>query len=97
MIAAKAMDREDVRQSMRVIKEVADEVKKGKIFLIFPEGTRSKTGKVGKGKTGVALIAARSGAPVVPAGIIFDGKLKFRTTDNTLYNEIMRNASAKTL
>ena len=29
MIAAKAMDREDVRQSMRVIKEVADEVKKG--------------------------------------------------------------------
>ena len=44
MIAAKAMDREDVRQSMRVIKEVADEVKKGKVFLIFPEGTRSRLG-----------------------------------------------------
>ena len=54
-------------------------IKEGRRLVIFPEGTRSKTGKVGKGKTGVALIAARSGVPVVPAGIVFNGKLHFRS------------------
>lgn len=62
-----------------VIDTAVSKIRDDRRLVIFPEGTRSKTGKVGKGKTGVALIAARSGAPVVPAGIIFDGKLKFRT------------------
>ena len=39
-----ALDREDVRQAMRVMLEVAEEVKKGRAYLIFPEGTRSKMG-----------------------------------------------------
>ena len=39
-----AMDREDVRQSLTVIQNVTEEVKKGKPYLIFPEGTRSKLG-----------------------------------------------------
>ncbi len=54
-------------------------VKNGTHLLIFPEGTRSMTGKVGKGKTGVALIAARAGADVIPVGINFEGKLHFRS------------------
>ncbi len=54
-------------------------VKNGTHLLIFPEGTRSTTGKVGKGKTGVALIAARAGADVIPVGINFEGKLHFRS------------------
>ena len=37
------MDREDVRQSLTVIQNVIAEVKKGRNYLIFPEGTRSKT------------------------------------------------------
>ena len=37
-----SMDREDIRQSMQVINQVAEEVKKGRNFLIFPEGTRSR-------------------------------------------------------
>ena len=48
-------------------------------LMIFPEGTRSKDGKVGRGHTGAALIAARSGKHIVPVGIVYDGKLKFRT------------------
>ena len=36
------IDREDIRQSMEVINTVAEEVKKGRNFLIFAEGTRSK-------------------------------------------------------
>ena len=39
-----AMDREDVRQSLTVIQNVTEEVKKGRAYVIFPEGTRSKTG-----------------------------------------------------
>ncbi len=51
---------------------------KGRNLVIFPEGTRSKDGRVGRGKTGVALIAAVAQMPVIPVGIIFEGKLKFR-------------------
>lgn len=70
-----------------VIEESIATVEKGKRLVIFPEGTRSKTGKIGRGKTGVALIAARSGAPVVPAGIIFDGKLHFRSKITIKYGK----------
>lgn len=38
------MDREDVRQSMKVIMGVTKEISEGRNFLIFPEGTRSKNG-----------------------------------------------------
>jgi 1-acyl-sn-glycerol-3-phosphate acyltransferase len=42
----------------------------GEPIAIFPEGTRSHDGRLKHGKPGTALIAMRSGAPVVPAGII---------------------------
>ena len=51
---------------LSVIDDSVSKIKDGRRLVIFPEGTRSKTGKVGKGKTGVALIAARAGVPVVP-------------------------------
>jgi 1-acyl-sn-glycerol-3-phosphate acyltransferase len=41
----------------------------GLVVGVFPEGTLSRPGQVKRGKTGVARIAARSGAPVVPIGI----------------------------
>lgn len=65
---------------MQVIDDAVAILESGRHLVIFPEGTRSKDGKVGKGKTGVALIAARSGADVLPCGIIFEGeKLHFRS------------------
>ena len=65
---------------MQVIDDAVDILESGRHLVIFPEGTRSKDGKVGKGKTGVALIAARSGADVLPCGIMFEGeKLHFRS------------------
>lgn len=54
-------------------------VQGGSHLLIFPEGTRSKDGRVGRGKTGVALIAAKAGADVIPVGLNFEGKLHFRS------------------
>lgn len=61
------------------IDKAIDNVKNGTNLLIFPEGTRSKDGRVGRGKTGVALIAARSGADVIPVGLNYEGKLHFRS------------------
>lgn len=61
-----------------VIDTSVEKLEKGRNLVIFPEGTRSKDGKVGKGKTGVALVAAVAQTKVVPVGINFEGKLKFR-------------------
>ena len=42
----------------------------GNALLIFPEGTRSKTGEMGMFKAGAAALCAHSGAPIVPAAIV---------------------------
>jgi 1-acyl-sn-glycerol-3-phosphate acyltransferase len=42
----------------------------GEFFGIYPEGTRSRDGVLHKGKTGPARLAVRTGAPIVPVGII---------------------------
>ena len=41
-------------------------LKQGKVFGIAPEGTRSKTGGLARGKSGVAYLAQQSGAPILP-------------------------------
>ena len=56
-------------------------------MMIFPEGTRSKDGKVGRGHTGAALIAARSGKLIVPVGVTYEGELKFRRRVTVKYGE----------
>lgn len=44
-------------------------LKRGEVLGMFPEGTRSKTGKIGKPHPGTALIALRTGATVLPCAI----------------------------
>jgi 1-acyl-sn-glycerol-3-phosphate acyltransferase len=55
-------DRQAIRQAEAVLKA-------GQVFVIFPEGTRSRSHQLKAGLAGVALIALRSGAPIVPIGI----------------------------
>jgi 1-acyl-sn-glycerol-3-phosphate acyltransferase len=43
---------------------------RGELFGIYPEGTRSRDGKLHKGHTGPARLALRTGAPLVPVGMI---------------------------
>lgn len=70
-IKAKIMDREDIRQSMKVILDVADEVKKGRNYVIFPEGTRSKKGNIiGEFKGGSFKTATKAQCPIVPVALI---------------------------
>lgn len=70
-VKAYAIDREDVRQGLKVIMNVADDVKNGKVFIIFPEGTRSKNGnQVGKFKGGSFKAATKAKCPIVPVALI---------------------------
>ena len=65
------MDREDIRQSMQVINQVTEEVKKGRNFLIFPEGTRSKLGnQLLPFKGGTFKSAMKAKCPIVPCALI---------------------------
>ncbi len=54
-----------------------ESLQNGRTFVIFPEGTRSKDGELGKPKSGVSLIAARAKAPVVPVFVKY-GRKRFR-------------------
>jgi 1-acyl-sn-glycerol-3-phosphate acyltransferase len=57
-------------------------IKDGDIVGIFPEGTRSKTGELGRFKTGASLIIARTGATMLPVALVTkDQKIRpFRRT-----------------
>ena len=57
---------ESDREALRMAQEVLEA---GQVLVIFPEGHRSGTGKMAAGLPGVALIAMRTGAPIVPVGI----------------------------
>jgi 1-acyl-sn-glycerol-3-phosphate acyltransferase len=54
------------RQALRAAEE---QLKKGSILVIFPEGTRSRTLALAKAHAGMGMIALRSGVPVVPVAI----------------------------
>jgi 1-acyl-sn-glycerol-3-phosphate acyltransferase len=61
-------DREAIRIGLKTLRE-------GKVLGIFPEGTRSRTGELGKGLSGVGFFALRSDATVIPCAIIGPYKL----------------------
>lgn len=56
-------DRDAIRTGLKVLKN-------GEVLGIFPEGTRSKTGKLGKGLAGAGFFALRSDSVVIPSAII---------------------------
>jgi len=58
------------RQGSSALGEAEHRIKKGHVVMIFPEGTRSYDGKLLKGRSGVSLLALRTGCPVVPAAVI---------------------------
>jgi len=55
---------------LSAIKGAIRALEKGMAFGIFPEGTRSRSGRLQPFKTGVAAIAYRTGSPVVPVAVI---------------------------
>lgn len=68
---AYAIDREDVRQSMKVIQQVSKEVQSGRNYLIFSEGTRTKNpNTVHEFKGGSFKSATKAKCPIVPIALI---------------------------
>ena len=66
-----ALDREDVRQSLTVIQKVIEEVKNSRNYLIFPEGTRSKSSNtMGEFHGGSFRCAIKAKCPVIPFALI---------------------------
>lgn len=71
IMQGKYMDRADVRQSMRVIGEMTDEVTNGRNYLIFPEGTRSKEeNHLLEFKAGAFKSAVKAKCPIVPVALL---------------------------
>lgn len=71
LVRGQYIDRKDLRQSMKVINQMAKEVKEGRNYLIFPEGTRSKKGNTpGEFKAGTFKSATKSKCPIVPVAIM---------------------------
>jgi cytidylate kinase len=58
-----AADLESFRTAMRILDA-------GQILAVFPEGTRSRDGALQRVREGVGLLALRSGAPVLPVGVV---------------------------
>jgi 1-acyl-sn-glycerol-3-phosphate acyltransferase len=64
------IDRSGGDASARALDTAASVLEAGELFGIYPEGTRSRDGLLHKGHTGAARLSVRTGAPIVPVGIL---------------------------
>lgn len=63
------VDRDDTRAALDSLDTALEVLGRGEAFGIYPEGTRSRDGRLYRGRTGVAHLALTAGAPVVPVGL----------------------------
>ena len=64
------VDRSDGRRAMVALKIAAGLLRAGRLFAIYPEGTRSRDGDLHAGHTGAAYLSMATGVPIVPTGIV---------------------------
>lgn len=64
------IDRSGGDASSRALDTAARLLEEGELFGIYPEGTRARDGLLHKGHTGAARLSLRTGAPIVPVGIL---------------------------
>lgn len=69
-LGAIPIDRGAARSAQESLDSALAVLQDGQVFGIYPEGTRSRDGRLYRGRTGVAWLAFHSGAPVVPVGLI---------------------------
>jgi 1-acyl-sn-glycerol-3-phosphate acyltransferase len=63
------VDRDDSRAAIASLDTALSVLADGGAFGIYPEGTRSRDGRLYRGRTGVAQLALTSGAPIIPIGL----------------------------
>jgi 1-acyl-sn-glycerol-3-phosphate acyltransferase len=64
------VNRDDTRAALESLDIALEVLGRGEAFGLYPEGTRSRDGRLYRGKVGVAQLALQSGAPIVPVGLI---------------------------
>jgi 1-acyl-sn-glycerol-3-phosphate acyltransferase len=74
--------REGGSASEGALAAATDVLERGGVFGIYPEGTRTRDGYTHRGHTGVARLAARTGAPIIPVGLV--GTDECQPTDKKL-------------
>lgn len=70
------VERGDQSASVNALTQLVDFIEAGDGVGIYPEGTRSRDGRLYRGRTGVGWLALTTGAPVVPVGLIDTDKLQ---------------------
>jgi 1-acyl-sn-glycerol-3-phosphate acyltransferase len=63
------IDRSGGSKSQAALDAAAEVLRRGELFGIYPEGTRSRDGDLYKGRTGAARLAMTIGCPIFPVGI----------------------------
>jgi 1-acyl-sn-glycerol-3-phosphate acyltransferase len=63
------VDRDDTAASIESLETALEVLGRGEAFGIYPEGSRSRDGRLYRGRTGVAHLALTAGVPVVPVGV----------------------------
>ena len=63
------VDRDDTRAAIASLDTALAVLGQGEAFGIYPEGTRSRDGRIYRGRTGVGHLALTAGCPVVPVGL----------------------------
>ena len=70
------------RGDIGAIRVVLENLRAGRAVVMFPEGTRTRSGRLGEPKEGFARIAARAGVPIVP--VLVDGTRRLWPPHNPL-------------
>jgi 1-acyl-sn-glycerol-3-phosphate acyltransferase len=64
------IDRSGGAKSLVALEAAEDVLRRGELFGIFPEGTRSRDGYLYRGRTGAARLAMKLDCPIFPVGIV---------------------------
>ena len=70
------VDRDDPKAALGSLDTALEVLGRGEAFGLYPEGTRSRDGRLYRGRTGVAHLALTAGVPIVPVGLTGTEKLQ---------------------
>ena len=70
------VDRDDTKAALASLDTALQVLGRGEAFGIYPEGTRSRDGRLYRGRTGIGHLALTAGCPVVPVGLRNTEKLQ---------------------
>ncbi len=70
------VDRDDPRAAIASLDTALEVLGRGEAFGLYPEGSRSRDGRLYRGRTGVAHLALTAGVPVVPVGLVGTDRLQ---------------------